>query len=113
MNQQNAATSTSESLTEEQRAAILDKEVQACVAQGFRVQEQTALMARLARPKRFSPLLAALGFLALGIGLVAYLLYYVQKSDEVVILRVGVYGQVARSKPQYVQPTTWTSDPGH
>jgi hypothetical protein len=113
MEQQTANESKLESLTEEQRAAVLDKEVQALVAQGFRVSEQTALMARLTRPKRFSPLWAFLGLLALGIGLLAYLLYYVQKSDEVVILRVDIHGQVTRSKPQHVQPTTWTSDPGH
>ena len=48
-----------------------------------------------------------------GVGLLAYLLYYVQKSDEIVILHVDVYGQVTRSKPQREQQTTWTSDPGH
>ena len=58
------------------------------VSQGFRVVSQTDSSAQLVKPKQFSFLWALLWLLALGIGLIVYLLYYIGKHDQTVYLTV-------------------------
>ena len=84
-------------LTESERSAILDAEVQRYVALGFHVTSRTATTAQLVKPKRFDAALAVLGLLFLAVGLLAYLLVYLGQSDERVYLTVDVQGQVDRA----------------
>ena len=86
------------SLSIVERKAILDREVAKYVKRGYRVQSRTDTEAQLVRPKKFSFLWAFLWLLALGVGLIVYLLYYWSKKDDQVYLAVDTYGKVKRTK---------------
>ena len=45
--------------------------------------------ATLRKPKEFNPIIALLGLIPCGLGLLAYLIVYALQSDDVVELRVG------------------------
>jgi hypothetical protein len=56
--------------------------------QGFLVVNRTAELAVLRKPKQFSVVLALLGLLFCGVGLLVYLIVYSNQSDQVVEIRV-------------------------
>jgi hypothetical protein len=61
--------------------------------QGFLVVNRTAEMAVLRKPKQFNVLLALLGLLFCGVGLLVYLIVYSVQSDQMVEIRVRSTGQ--------------------
>ena len=83
-------------VTIEQRREILQKEVTGYVRRGFRVVSQTDTTAQLVKSKSFSFFWAFIWLLALGVGLIVYLLYYWSKRDEQVYLEVNEDGHVKR-----------------
>ncbi len=72
----------------------LDGEIARYVEAGYRITERTPTSAQLVRPKTFSFVWAFLWFLALGVGVLIYVFYYLSKRDEMVYLTVGEDGAV-------------------
>ncbi len=83
-------------LSEQDRAAILDREVEKYVRKGYRVTSRTPTTAQLVKPKVFSRLWAFLWFLVFGVGLIVYLLWYAAKRDKTVYLTADEQGRVHR-----------------
>lgn len=83
-------------LTEAERSAELDAEIQRYVRNGYRVVSRTPTTAQLIRPKTFSVVAAIFWTLILLVGLLIYLLIYAAQSDEAVYLTVDDYGRVHR-----------------
>jgi hypothetical protein len=83
-------------LSDAERAAILDREIQTLAAGGYRVVTQTATTAQLIKPKTFDPVAAVFWLLFLVVGLLVYLLIYASQSDEAVYLSVTEDGTVNR-----------------
>lgn len=83
-------------LSDEDRSAILEAEVQRFVAQGYRVAARSPTTAQLVRPKTFNVVAAVLWLLVLLVGLLIYLLVYAAQSDDAVYLTVGPDGEIAR-----------------
>ena len=83
-------------LTEYERSAILDKEIERYIRSGYRVVSRTPTTAQLVKPKGFSIIIAFLAFLILIVGLVLYLLWYLAKRDSQVYLTVDERGKVHR-----------------
>jgi hypothetical protein len=79
------------------RAALLQAEMDRYLRRGFRVLSQTPYSAQLVRPKQFSCLLATLGLLLFGVGLLVYLADYGSRRDLQVFLTVDEYGQLRRT----------------
>jgi hypothetical protein len=79
-------------VTIEQRRAILRAEIEKAARKGWRVVSQTDAAAQLVKPREFSATWAFLWFLACGVGLVVYLLYYAGKRDQQLYLDVDVEG---------------------
>ena len=67
------------------------------VRQGYRVVSQTETSAQLVRPKQFSIMWFLLGLLAVGVGAVLYIIYYMMKRDATVYLTVQPDGTVKRA----------------
>jgi hypothetical protein len=68
------------------------------------LQSRTDTTAHLVKPKKFSFLLAALGLLFWGIGLLLYLLYYWSKKDQSVFIQVDPQGRLVDSSAKTVLP---------
>lgn len=83
-------------LSEAERSAILDAEIQRYVALGYRVASRTATAAQLIRPKTFSVAAAVIWTLVLIVGLLIYLFMYMAQSDETVYLTIDESGAVRR-----------------
>lgn len=83
-------------LSEAERSAILDAEIQRFIMQGYRVSARTATTAQLIRPKTFNAVAAILWLLVLLVGLLIYLLIYATQSDDAVYLTVGPDGTIGR-----------------
>jgi len=83
-----------ERLRAERRRAALQKEISRYVGQGYRVVSQSDYAAQLVKPKVFSRLWAFLWFLAFGVGLIVYLLWYWAKRDKQLYLTVDEAGKV-------------------
>jgi len=81
-------------LSETERSAILDAEVQKYVGLGYRLVSRTATTARLMKPRGFNLGCAAIGCVLLLVGLIAYLIYYASKQGSTVFLTVDERGQV-------------------
>jgi hypothetical protein len=81
-------------LSEAERMAILDAEVERFIAQGYRLVARTPTTVQLVRPKHFSAGLAILAFLFFVIGLVIYLLLYLSDRDETAYLTVDEFGRL-------------------
>ena len=58
------------------------------VRQGYHVVSQTETAAQLVRQKRFSIMWFLLGLLAVGVGAVVYIIYFMMKRDATVYLTV-------------------------
>lgn len=84
-------------LSESDRAAILDDEVQRYILRGYRVINRTATSVQLVRPKRFSLVAALAWLLLLGIGLLIYLMSYAGQRDEAMYITVNADGRIMRS----------------
>jgi hypothetical protein len=88
----------SNELTEQDRAAILDKRIPKYVSQGFYVSARTPTTAQLVKPKRLSCFWVLFWLLftpiTLGLTFILYLLYYLTKKDEMVYLTVDTQGVV-------------------
>lgn len=82
--------------TIDERRAILQRQIADLTRKGYRVVSQTDTTAQLVKPKTFSFLWAIIWFLALGIGLLVYLIYYWSKRDQTVYLEVDEKGNVKR-----------------
>ena len=78
----------------EERSARLEAVIRKYAARGYVVRYKDATSAQMVRPKKFSFLWALVWFLALGIGLVVYLLYYASKRDDLLNLWVDEKGMV-------------------
>ncbi len=72
----------------------LDGEIARYVEAGYRITERTPTSAQLVRPKTFSFVWAFLWFLALGVGVLVYVFYYLSKRDESVYLTTDERGEV-------------------
>ena len=86
--------SEQKTLTTDERRAILDREVQRYVKQGFRVVSRTDMTAQLVKPKSFGCLWVILALFTLGLALIVY----IAKKDETVYLEVTPAGRVKRTK---------------
>jgi hypothetical protein len=95
-------------LSEAERSAILDREMQMYLANGFRVVSRTPATAQLLKAKSFNAGYAILGALFLLIGLVIYVLIYLGQKDVTVSLSVDEQGAISRQESgravQVVQP---------
>ena len=78
----------------------LESQIQAATRKGYRIQSRTDWTAIMVKPKKFSFFFAVLWFLALGIGLVVYLLWYAAKRDEVIYLSARDAHATKRMKAQ-------------
>lgn len=83
-------------LTIDQRRDALQREINGYLRRGFRVVSQTDTSAQLTKPKSFSFLWAIIWFLALGVGLIVYILYYMAKKDENVYLTIDETGRIQK-----------------
>lgn len=81
-------------LTEGERAARLDVEIQRYVARGYRLVSRTPTTAQLVKPKEFNVGCAVLGLLFLVIGLFLYLLIYLGEKDLTAYLTVDELGTI-------------------
>ena len=102
-------------LSEAERQAILDAEIQQYAALGYRVAARTATTAQLIRPKTFNVTAAILWALFLLVGLLIYLLIYTAAADDAVYLAVEPDGRVIRqfsggSGRGRNDPTRWTCE---
>ena len=84
----------------EQRTAFLDQQIRQYANRGFRVISRSETTAQLIKPKKFSFILAALGLLLGGVGLILYLLYYWSQKDQSVLIQVDPQGRVIDSSRQ-------------
>jgi len=75
-------------LTIEERAEILQIEINRYLQRGFKVLSQTQTTAQLMKPKKFSCLLATLGLLLLGVGFLIYIFYYASQKDTQLYIQV-------------------------
>lgn len=83
-------------LSIEERTGILERHIGEWVKRGYQVVSRTDTTAQLVKPKDFNFLWAILWFLALGIGIVVYLLYYLAKKDRMIYLEIDLFGNVSR-----------------
>lgn len=81
----------------EQRTAILDKEVQSYVKQGYRVLSQTPTSAQLVKPKKFSFLVFIILLILMVLPALLYVLWFAVKKDESVYLTVDDRGKIKRT----------------
>lgn len=80
----------------QQRRDILQHEIGNYLKHGFRVISQTDTTAQLIKPKKFSFFWAFIWFLALGIGLLVYIIYYMAKKDQQIYLSVDENGRITK-----------------
>jgi hypothetical protein len=88
--------SAQQPLPVETRRAILQREVERYVGQGYRVVSQTDTTAQLVRPKHFSCLIATICLLLAVLPFVLYLLIYMGSRDSQVYLSVDDSGRLHR-----------------
>ena len=81
-------------LTEDERAAILDDQLERFARDGWRLVRRTPTTATITRPKRISARAAAISACFLLIGLAAYLLVFASRRDPIGRLIVGADGRV-------------------
>jgi hypothetical protein len=81
-------------LTEDERSAILDDQLERFARDGWRVLRRTPTEALITRPKRLSLRAAFLWALCLLVGLVIYLLVFKYRRDPLGRLIVGDDGRV-------------------
>jgi hypothetical protein len=81
-------------LTEDERAAILDDQLERFAWDGWRVLTRTPTTAQITRPKRISVWAAAFWLLCLVVGLLIYLLVFMARKDPVGRLTVPEDGRV-------------------
>lgn len=81
-----------------ERKQKLEREIKKYIRKGYRVTYQTDTSAQLVRPKKFSFLWAFLWLLALGIGIIVYLIYYAAKRDDEIFIEITETGKVKRRK---------------
>jgi hypothetical protein len=97
-------------LTEAERSAILDDQLERFAHDGWRVVRHTPTTAVVTRPKRLSVGAAVFWALCLLIGLAIYLLVFVSRRDPVGRLIVGDGGRVHGDWSDGVEP--WPELPG-
>ena len=78
----------------EQRTEILKKAMLWYLQQGYHVVSQTDYSVQLLKPKQFSCLIAIIGLILVGIGLLLYIFWYMAQKDQRVYLEVDKYGVV-------------------
>ena len=88
----------------EQRTAFLDQQIRQYANRGFRVISRSETTAQLVKPKKFSFILAALGLLLWGVGLLLYLFYYWSQKDQTVLIQVDPQGRVIDSSRTVAPP---------
>lgn len=81
--------------TLDQRRAILQKEINNYIRQGYRVVSQTDTTAQLVKPKRFSWFWFIIWALLI-VGWVLYLVWYFVQSDKSIYIEVDERGNVKR-----------------
>ena len=64
----------------------LKAQIKFLVNRGYTVVSQTDKTAQLIKKKHFSFLIAILGLLLWGVGLIIYIIYYISKKDETIYL---------------------------
>ncbi len=72
---------------------VLQAEISRRTAQGWQLISKSGDEAQMRKPKSFSMGWALVWLLALGIGLLFYLIYYAAKKDKLVYIRI-VDGQL-------------------
>lgn len=75
---------------------ILESEIRAFLALGYRVTDRSQNTAQLILPRSFSFGWAFVWFLVFGVGVFVYLAYYLSKRDTIMYLSVGDDGQLYR-----------------
>ena len=85
-------------LTDQERSAILSREIKKYVRRDFRVISRTDTTTQLVKPKKFSFLWALFWLIMFGVGLIFYLIYYLAKKDEVIYIEVESSGEVTIAK---------------
>lgn len=88
------ATTWPRTLTDVERSAIMDDQIERFAWDGWRVLTRTGATAHLTRPKRLSAGPAIFWALFLLVGLLIYLLVYLGRNDPVVRLTVSDEGKV-------------------
>ena len=87
-----------ETMSEEDRQQILQREIVKAVKDGWQVTTQTATSATLTRKKKFSWIWFILWLLLAIVPALVYLLYYATKKDKSMVIQVGPTGNVKRTK---------------
>jgi len=82
----------------ESRKTALQGRINHYLSQGYRVVSQTDTTAQLVRPKKFSCLIALLSVLAVGIGFIIYIFWYMGKKDDTVYLTVDEQARVSERR---------------
>lgn len=80
--------SVTDMLSIQERAEILQIEINRYLQRGFNVLSQTQTTAQLIKPKKFSCLLATLGLLLFGVGFLIYIFYYASQKDTQLYIQV-------------------------
>lgn len=83
-------------LSTEDRAAVLEREVQSYVKKGYRVMSRTDITAQLVKPKHFSFILAIILLIIMVLPFFLYLLWYLAAKDQTVYLSVDDKGKISR-----------------
>lgn len=86
-------------LSEEQREAILEKQIQNFAKKGFRVLSQTKTTAQLVKPKQFNAIGAFVLLVLFILPLVIYVLSYLGEQDQQLHLAVDRKGAVSVTGP--------------
>jgi hypothetical protein len=81
-------------LSEAERTAILEPEIERYIVAGYRLQIRTTTTAQLVKPKSFDVGCAIFGLLFLLVGLLIYLLMYLAQKDKAVYLSVDDQGVI-------------------
>lgn len=87
-----------QTLTTEERANILQHEVQKYIKDGWRVQSSTPTTAQLVKPKRFSFLFFVILLILMVLPAILYVVWFAVKRDEAVYLSVDENGKITRNK---------------
>ena len=87
-----------QTLTTEERANILQREVQKYIKDGWRVQSSTPTTAQLVKPKRFSFLFFVILLILMVLPAILYVVWFAVKRDEAVYLSIDEYGKITKNK---------------
>jgi uncharacterized membrane protein len=87
-----------DTMSEEDRQQVLQREIAKAVKDGWQVTTQTTTSATLTRKKKFSWIWFIIWLLLALVGGLVYLVYYATKKDESMMIQVGPTGKVTQTR---------------